>query len=278
MGEKSMGNIELQEALLKKYQRLIEAITSKGDLLVAYSGGVDSALLAKIAYDTLGNNAWAVFVNSETVSAFELEEAKKLAAEIEIKFGIIETIQLSDADFIRNDAKRCFFCRKNMAKCLIEFAKKKGIINIAAGAHASDLNDFRPGIQAFHDAGIWHPFIEFEFSKSDVRELSRHLKLPFSEKPAMPCLSSRIQYGQKIDQETLTMLGAAEDFLRELGFKQYRARTHDRSLRIEIFTEEFDKLMANRVIVIKKMKELGYKYISLDLEGFRSGSMNEALQ
>lgn len=269
--------IQLSKSLENKYQKLREAIKSKEKLLIAFSGGVDSALLAKIAFDVLDDNVWAVMIASETVSKFELTEAAELAQQLGINFELINVNQLSDGDFTRNDNRRCYYCRKKMAQQLKTFAAGKGITDIAAGAQISDLDDYRPGINAFHEEGIWHPFIDFGITKEELRKLARFLRLPVANKPSMACLSSRIPYGQKITSEALNMIAAAEDYLRELGFKQYRARMQDKLLRIEINQNEIEKIMHHRTQIIRKMKELGYTYVTLDLEGFRSGSMNEVL-
>jgi len=269
--------VELSKSLENKYKKLREAIKSKEKLLIAFSGGVDSALLAKIAYDVLDKNAWAVMIASETVPKFELAEAAELAQRLGINFEVINVIQLSDGKFTRNDIKRCYHCRKKMAQQLKTFAAEKGIINIAAGAQASDLDDYRPGINAFHEEGIWHPFIDLKITKEELRKLARFLGLPVANKPSMACLSSRIPYGQKITPEALNMIAAAEDYLRELGFRQCRARIQDKLLRIEINQDEIEKIIRLRTQIIKRMKELGYTYVTLDLEGFRSGSMNEVL-
>jgi uncharacterized protein len=268
---------QLPTLVKEKYEKLRAAFESKEKILIAYSGGVDSAVLAKIAYDALGNNAWAVLVASETVPQFEATSAHEVADDIGINYNIIQVSQLSDHEFTQNDLYRCYFCRKSMAKNLAVFAHEKGIDTIAAGAHASDLDDYRPGIKAFHESEIWHPFIEFHINKDEVRQLARFLGLSVSDKPSMACLSSRIPYGHKITGEALEMIAAAEDYLRDLGFSQYRARTHDKLIRIEVNIDELDKLLTNRIQIVKKMKEIGYTYISLDLEGFRSGSMNEGI-
>ncbi len=269
--------IRLTKKLKEKYQDLRDSIRDKQKLIIAFSGGVDSALLAKIAKDILNNDAWAVFLDSETVPGSEKEAAISFAKSSDINFKILEVSQLDDEKFVKNDAQRCYYCRAEMAKILRDFAKEKQINTIAAGAQASDLDDYRPGITAFHKAGIWHPFIDFEFTKDDIRTLAAYLGLTVSNKPSMACLSSRIPYGQKITKSDLKMIENAEEYLCGLGFTQYRARIHDKSIRIEINPEEFDKLMKIRKSIIKRMKEIGFIYITLDLEGFRSGSMNEVL-
>ena len=268
---------ELSRELNDKYQKLKADLKSKGKLIIAFSGGVDSALLAKIAFDELGSSAIAVLLNSETVPQFELSEAERVAGEIGIAFEIIQVDQLSDERFCKNDTDRCYYCRKHMAKHLMEYAGVNNIDTIIAGAQATDLDDHRPGIKAFTEEGIWHPFIDLGFSKNDIRQLARHLGLVVSEKPAMACLSSRIPYNQKITRPSLAMVAAAEDLLRDLGFTQYRARTHGKLLRIEIYPKEFDILIENRNKIIEEMKRIGYDYITLDLVGFRSGSMNEVI-
>jgi uncharacterized protein len=268
----------LSPELNDKYEKFKKILKLKGSIIIAYSGGVDSALLAKIAQQTLGETAVAVFLDSETVPKFELECARQLASEIGIKFKILTVDQLSDDKFIKNDKNRCYYCRSDMAQTLKDFAETLKIKTIAAGAQATDLDDYRPGIKAFNEAGIWHPFIEFSFSKDDIRKLAKYLQLPVSEKPSMACLSSRVAYGQEITQNNLEMIEAAEDYLRELGFKQYRARISENTIRIEIEPIEFDKLLENRKNIINKMKEFGFVYVTLDLEGFRSGSGNEILK
>ena len=268
---------ELSKELNKKFEKLKESIRSKEKMIIAYSGGVDSALLAKVAKDVLKERSVAVFLNSETVPHSELQAAEELANEIEIEFRIIEVNQLTDQRFIKNDKNRCYYCRSDMAERLKELARELGIETIAAGAQATDLDDYRPGIKAFNEADIWHPFIEFDFSKTDIRCLAEHLALTVSKKPAMACLSSRVKYGQKITKETLSMIEDAEEYLRKLGFTQYRARVHDKTLRIEILPEEFEKFMKIREEIVTKMKKLGFIYVSLDLEGFRSGSGNKLL-
>ncbi|WP_455392497.1 ATP-dependent sacrificial sulfur transferase LarE [[Eubacterium] cellulosolvens] len=273
-----MNNVEsLSNSLKEKYEKLQDEIRSKGKILIAFSGGVDSALLAKIAYDELGNSAWAVLIDSETVPKFESKNAHDVAKSIGINFAVIRLNQLSDNEFTRNDLDRCYFCRKSMAQHLLKFAHEKSISTVAAGAQVSDLADYRPGIKAFHESNIWHPFIDLKISKGEIRQLAKFLELPVSNKPSMACLSSRIPYGQEITGESLQMIGAAEDYLRELGFSQYRARLHENLIRIEVPPSEFEILMRNRDSILKKMKEIGFTYVSLDLEGFRSGSMNEVI-
>jgi uncharacterized protein len=208
----------------------------------------------------------------------ERNAAIKLAESLGINFQILKVTQLDDENFVRNDDQRCYYCRGEMAKELMKFAGDKKIDTIAAGAQASDLDDYRPGIKAFQKAGIWHPFIEFEFTKDEIRILADHLGLAVSDKPSMACLSSRIPYGQEITRKDLEMVENAEEFLCKLGFTQYRARIHDKTIRIEINPDEFDRLMKNRKSITKRLKELGFIYVTLDLEGFRSGSMNEVLE
>jgi uncharacterized protein len=271
-------SLNLSPKLLEKYNKLKNEIEKKQKIIIAYSGGVDSALLAKIAHHILGDSAIAVFLNSETVPKFELESARQLAHEIGIELKIFIVNQLSDERFIKNDKNRCYYCRSDMAQILKDFADTLKIETIAAGAQATDLGDYRPGIKAFEEVGIWHPFIEFDFSKDDVRQLAKYLQLPVSDKPSMACLSSRVEYGHEITENNLKMIEAAEDYLRDTGFTQYRARILENTIRIEIIPNEFEKIFINRNEIISKMKELGFVYVTLDLEGFRSGSGNEILK
>ena len=269
---------KLDQSLQNKYNDLRAAISARSSAVVSFSGGVDSALLAKIAHDELKDNAIAVMVNNETVPALEVAAAKELAAKVGIDLQVVNTDPLANHEFTKNTRRRCYLCRQDMARKLQEVAEENKIDTILAGAQASDLDDYRPGIKAFDDAGIWQPLIELGFTKSEVRKLARYLDLPVAAKPAMACLSSRVPYGQEITGETLAMIEAAEGYLQGLGFNQYRARTHHKLIRIEILADEFEKLMEHRAAIVSKMKEIGYQYITLDLEGFRSGSMNEALE
>ena len=248
-------------------------------VVVAFSGGVDSALLAKVCSDVLGTKAIAVTAVSETYPEFELNEAKRVAKEIGIGHKILRTSELSVENFAKNPANRCYFCKTELFGKLKDVAKDVNFKNIADGSNLDDTGDFRPGLKAAMELGSRSPLREAGLTKKDVRAISKSLGLSTWDKPAFACLSSRIPYGQKITVDKLDMVIKAEDFLREIGFKSFRVRHHDTIARIEVPLADIGKLMGNDVRsgVVKKLKSIGFTYVTIDLEGLRSGSMNEVL-
>lgn len=262
-----------------KIEMLKNKMRERKKILVAFSGGVDSAVVAKLAYDALGKNALAITIDAETFPKSELEIAKIVAREIGIKHRIIKHSELSNPNIAKNPVDRCYHCRKDLAITLRRIAETEGIRTIADGVNFSDLNEHRPGIKAANEEGIWHPLIEMKLSKKNVRKMAEELNLTVYDKPSTACLSSRIPYGEKITISKLRNIEKAESFLRKLGFSQVRVRVHKNIARIEVSKNEIIMLLdeKKRKSITNELKKLGYTYITLDLEGYRSGSMDEVL-
>jgi uncharacterized protein len=261
-------------------ESLLEAIRPLGSLAVGFSGGVDSTVVVAAAALALGrDNILAVTSSSPTMPARELEEAVRLAAALGVPHEVIETGELASEDFCDNPLDRCYHCKSELWNCVERLARERGIENIADGVNADDLGDFRPGIEASDEAGVEHPLARIGAGKVQVRELARELDLDNWDKPAQACLSSRFPYGQQITPEALMRVEQAEEILREMGFKQLRVRDHGGIARIEVPAEVVMTLASGRQRqeLVRRFRELGFDYITLDLEGFRSGSMNETL-
>lgn len=260
-----------------KLERLREKIAEKEGILVAFSGGVDSGLLAKVAYDVLGENAFAVILDADTLPRSELRDAEKFAEEIGIKHSIVKISELDNEDFTGNPPDRCYHCKKVSAKVLKEIASQKGIEIIAYGVNLSDFDEHRPGIKASDEEGIWHPFVDVAITKEDIRSISRELGLFLWDKSSSACLASRIPYGEEITKEKLKMIEQAEEALKERGLTQVRVRMHGRVARIEVLEDEFEMLLNAKKEIANELKRMGFEYITLDFEGYRSGSMDEVL-
>ena len=245
--------------------------------VVALSGGVDSSLVAKIASDVFGSKAIAVISASESLPESERRLAVQLCTDIGIQFREIKTEELLDPSYRVNDGNRCFVCKSHLYQELQAFATQNDYQVVLDGANADDLSDYRPGRQAAKENNIKSPLAELGISKSQVREIAKELQLPNWNKPASACLASRIPYGTEVTRENLSQVEQAEEILRAAGFHQFRVRHHDSVARIEIPPNEFARMIEARENITKQMKQLGYKFISLDLDGFRSGSMNELL-
>jgi len=258
---------------------LRERMRSRGRLLVAFSGGLDSAVLAAVAAMELGDNAMAVIVDSETLPGSEMDCARRVAFEIGIRLDVETQSALELPELRENVPDRCYFCRRDMVRLLGHAAVRHGMDTIADGVMASDLEEHRPGIKASTEAGVWHPLAEAGLDKAQVRELARHLGLSISEKPSQACLSSRIPYGQPIDQRKLRQVEEGEELIRKLGFTQVRLRHHGDAARVELLCEEVPKLLEGdrRERVVSGLRGLGFRYVTVDLEGYRPGSMDEAL-
>lgn len=261
----------------EKLQELKKKLAEKEKILISFSGGVDSGLLAKVAGDVLGDNAVCVILDSETMPKSELEKAEELARSFSIKCLVAEYSIINDPDFTKNPPSRCYSCKKTSARTLKIVAAEKGITCIADGVNLSDSGDYRPGILASNEEGIWHPFVEVGISKEDIRTLAKQMGLPFWNKPSSACLASRIPYGDRITGANLAMVETAEDHLKSLGLKQVRVRVHGSVARIEVPEDEMEKVLHSKERITEGLKNAGFKYIALDLQGFRSGSMNEVL-
>ncbi len=265
-------------ALDMKYARLQAILRDLGSALVAFSGGVDSTLLLKVAYDTLGDRAVAATADSETYPREELEQARELAALIGCRHLVVRTGELHDERYAANQPDRCYHCKRTLFAELQPLAVELGIGAIIYGAMADDIGAHRPGHRAAAEFAVRSPLIEAGLGKQEIRVLARRLGLPNWNKPSYACLSSRIAYGERVTAAKLRVLDDAERFLRGLGLTQFRVRHHETIARIEVLPEEIDTVIAHREAIVARLKELGYVYVTLDLQGFRSGSMNEARQ
>ena len=266
--------------LKNKYNSLQEALKELGKVVVAYSGGVDSTFLLKAAVDTLdSDNVWACISAGAAEPSNQLERARKLADQIGVRLQVIDTDELADPNFTANKADRCFHCKSHICKALIDIAKEQGFDNVIFGTNFDDLDDFRPGNRALKAFGIRCPLAEAKLTKDDIRQLSREMNLPTADQPATPCLASRISYGLEVTEQRLKQIDAAESYLRALGFIEFRVRHHDTIARIEVHPQDIEKLTAepNRTQIVEKFKSLGFKFVAVDLQGFRSGSLNEPL-
>jgi len=260
-----------------KLEDLKKRIERKGTLLVAYSGGVDSSLLASVAHDVLGDLALAVILDSETMPRSELVHARSLAESLGLNYLVAEFSILGEEQFVQNPATRCYICKKKSATVLKNIAAAQGISCIADGVNFSDYRDYRPGIAACDEEGIWHPFVDVAITKEDIRSLAHSLGLPVWDKPSSACLASRIAYGEPITKEILRMVEEAEEYLKSRGFGQLRVRAHGHVARIELLKQDMARAIEGSDEIAKVLKAIGFNYVTLDLEGFRSGSMNEVL-
>jgi uncharacterized protein len=264
----------------EKYDRLQSILRDLGAVAIGYSGGVDSTLLLKVATNALGAQALAVIGKSETYPTAEYEEAVALANSFGARYVEVTTEETDALKFQENPPDRCYFCKTELFSKLSEIAKRENIPWIADGTITDDIGDFRPGMRAKKENNVRSPLLEAELSKNEVREISRHLALPTWDKPSFACLSSRFPYGFGITKKNLTKVDRAETYLRSAGFKHFRVRHHDEiTARIEVGVEELQRLFDNdlRTSVVEKLKELGFTYVTLDLQGYRTGSMNEVL-
>ncbi len=268
-----MGELET------KQQRLEEHLGQLPSLIVAYSGGVDSAYLAYAAHRALGERMLAVTALSASYSARDRVEAEKCVARCKFPHEFISTDELSNPSYRANQADRCYFCKDELFAKLDELAGQRGFAAVAYGINADDLGDWRPGQQAAREHKVLTPLLDAGLTKADIRELSRRVDLPVWDRPASACLSSRIAYGIEVTPERLAVVEKGEEALRALGFRQFRVRYHEELARIEISPEEMpralDPEMARKFVEI--FKELGFKFVTLDLEGYRTGSMNSLL-
>ena len=265
--------------LVTKEERLREIFRELDSVIVAYSGGVDSSYVAYVANAELGPRAVCITGQSASLPEYQRAEIDEVVKKFGFQHEIIETEELENPGYRANNPDRCFFCKDELYTKLESVARTRGIENIVDGSTVDDLGDYRPGRRAASQHAVRSPLIEAGLSKSEVRELSRRVELPTWDKPASPCLSSRIAYGTTVTIERLSKVDRGEEILREFGFREFRVRHHDQLVRIEIAPAEMDRVLRKDLIaeLARRFRELGFKYVTLDLEGFRSGSMNEVL-
>ncbi len=263
----------------KKYRDLKDRILRLGSALIAYSGGVDSTLLLRVARDVLSDRVLAITAKSPVYPPEELDQARALAWELGVRHEIIETHELADPRFIDNPTERCYWCKRELFAELASIARENNLNYVLDGTNLDDLDDFRPGMRAADECGVRSPLKEARLTKEDIRSLSKSLGLPIWDKPSFACLASRFPYGTRITQENLIKVERAERFIRGFGITQVRVRHHDRIARIEVMEQDVPTLLGEHIRrrISSYLKDLGYCYVAVDLEGYRTGSMNEAL-
>ena len=258
-----------------RYKDLQEIIKPLQSVVVAFSGGVDSTFLLKVCVDVLGKeNVMAFIGKSPTCPEREIEEARSLATLIGAEYLIEETTEMEDPNFIQNSKYRCYYCKTHLFHKAWDIARAKGFGYVAEGSNLDDMDDFRPGRKACTEQNVKSPLLEAGFTKSQIRELSKALSLPTYDKPAFACLSSRVPYGVAIDANVLKMIERSEDFLQNLGIRQVRVRCHGSIARIEVTGEDFGRVIANGAKITEALRAYGFLYITLDLHGYQTGSMN----
>ena len=261
-----------------KLQRLEEVIRPLGRVLVAYSGGVDSSLLLKVAVDVLGREkVEAVIASSATYPSKEKTDAVGFCESIGARYSVIETDEMEDSRFIENTPQRCYICKSHLYDEILKIAKQRGSSAVVEGSNVDDLRDYRPGRKAIEEKGIMSPLKEAGLTKAEIRALSLELGLPTHSKPAKACLASRIPYHTRIEREALSRIERGEAFLETLGFSQVRIRCHGEVARIEVEPGELEKLFQKREAIVRGLSEIGFKYVTADLKGYRTGSLNEVL-
>jgi len=270
----------MNKLLEKKLSNLKNYLRSIDSAIIAFSGGVDSTFLLKIASDILKDKVMAVTAKSPTFTQTELKDSKTIAQELKVKQVIIETGELQNKSFTANDKERCYYCKNELLGLISKYAKKNNFNYIFDGSNYEDVNDYRPGAKAVKKWGVLSPLKEAGLAKEEIRTASKALGLSTWDKPAAACLASRIPYGTKITEDLLQKISSAESVLKKLGFRQVRVRHHGNIARIELLTHDIHKILNSKIknTVIKSLKKLGYIYITLDIEGYTTGSMNKTLK
>ncbi len=269
----------LDITLNEKYKKLRDILTEMKEVVVAYSGGVDSTFLLKVAYDTLGDKAYGVLAVSPTYPSREFDRAKEAAAIIGARVKVIPTQELEDEKFVSNPVNRCYFCKSELFDKVSEIAGSGEYKNMVDGSNYDDTGDHRPGMKALKEKGVRSPLQEAGLTKKEIRQLSQLLGLPTWNKDELACLSSRFPYGEKIDIQKLKMVDAAENFLYDQGFRNIRARHQNKTLKIEVDPSQIARFFEEdvRQHILQQMKEIGYTYVTVDLEGYRRGSLNAGI-
>jgi uncharacterized protein len=271
------ASLRLPSDLIAKRDRLLDILRGFGRAVVAFSGGIDSTVVARAAFEALGNRAVAVTADSASVPRWEIEDARRLASQIGIEHRVVATEEFDNPDYTRNDGARCYFCKNELYSRIESLLPDLGSAVVCSGANLDDLGDYRPGLKAAAEHRVRHPLQEAGFTKADVRALARAWGLPTWDKPASPCLSSRLAPGVQVTRERTERVERAEGYLRSLGFREFRVRLHEGELaRIEVPLSELPRLADPAVArdLVNRLKEAGFRFVTLDLEGFRSGSLN----
>lgn len=261
-----------------KYERLKEIVKGLGDAMVAYSGGVDSTLLLRTCVDVLGpEHVLAFIAASETYPEREVEAACGMAKSFGVEYEVVRTREMEDLDFLANTKERCYHCKLHLFDDALKIAQRRGFRNILEGSNVDDLGDYRPGRRAVAEKKIRSPLLEAGLTKKEIRTISEQLGLPTFNKPALACLASRIPYGTKINERILRMIERSEEFLASLGIGQLRVRYHGGVARVEVEETDFDTVLDHKDEIVDALRDFGFIYVTLDLKGYRTGSMNEVL-
>jgi len=270
---------DMPEETVAKFEKLRRSLKKMGNVLVAFSGGVDSTFLVRVAQVELGDRVMAVIASSPSYPKKETDGAVALAEEMNVRYKVIQSKEMDNPHYVSNPPDRCYYCKTELFSDFKRIAEEEGIAHVLDGSNHDDLDDYRPGLEACEELGVKSPLREAGLGKEEIRALSKQMGLPTWDKPSMACLASRFPYETKIDEASLNQVAQAEEYLRSLGFHQVRVRHHGQVARIEVEGQDVHKLAepTMRGKIVENMKALGYAYVTLDLAGYRSGSMNEPL-
>lgn len=277
--DQDFASRNIPRKILVKHEKLKEILKNMKSVVVAFSGGVDSTFLLKVAHEVLGERVLGITIRSEVMGEHEVKRAVKFVQKWKIPHRIISISCMKNAEFVQNSSLRCYICKKDDFAPMIDIAREEGYDHVLDGSHAQDKDDYRPGLKALEELNIRSPLKEADFVKEDIRLISKEMGLSTWNKPSAACLASRIPYGMEITQTALVQVDRAESLLRSLGFTQVRARHHGQIARIEVPPEEFRQIVdeKTRKQIVRRLKQLGFDYITFDLEGYRTGSLNEVL-